>query len=163
QLAVWLLAQLILTGPTPPAISLAYAPQAALALLAVIVAGLLGLRRDLVAPVADLLRRVPARAGRWGSVVLRTLVIVLGAAAAFQVHPSDTPLTGLGVLAPAAVILAVSLVLAAAFDPIAGARGRRALRRGRLGSALAMLHLGRRRTGSRVVALLAVAVGLLAF
>jgi hypothetical protein len=163
QVAVWLFARLILTGPTPFAIRAAYLVPAGLSLLAVVVAGLLGLRRDLVAPVAELLRRVPARTARWGSVVLRTLVVVLGAAAVYQVHSGDQPLSGLGVLAPAAVILAVALVLTTVFDPMVGATGRRALRRGRIGAALALLHLGRRRTGSRVVALLGVAVGLLTF
>jgi len=163
QVAVWFFARLVLVGPTPFAISMGDLPRAGLALLAVVVAGLLGLRRDLVAPVAELLRRVPPRTARWGSAVLLTLVVVLGAAAVYQVRSSDSTVSGLGVLAPAAVILAVCLLLVTAFDPLAGATGRRALRRGRIGAALALLHLGRRRTGSRVVALIGVAVGLLTF
>ena len=163
QVGVWLFARLVLVGPTPFGLSASDLPQAGLALLAVAAAGLLGLRRDLVTPVADLLRRVPARAGHWGLVVLRTVVVVIGVAAVVQVHSADTPLAGIGVLAPAAVILSVALVLAAAFDRLAAAWGRRALRRGRIGAAMAMLHLGRRRTGSRIVALLAVSVGLLTY
>jgi putative ABC transport system permease protein len=57
----------------------------------------------------------------------------------------------------------VVLVLSAAVDRFAAWSGRRALRRGRVGAAMAMLHLGRRRTGSRIVALLGVSVGLLSY
>ena len=138
-------------------------PYAAVALAAALGAGLLALRRDLAAPALDLLRQVPARTQRWGGAVVRTMAVVLAMAAVVQLRSANGGFSGLSLIAPAMVILAVALVSAAAFDRLAGWWGRRALRRGRLGVALAALHLGRRRAGSRVLALLVVAVGLVGF
>jgi putative ABC transport system permease protein len=163
HVAVWLLARVTLTVSPAFAVTTQFVPQAALALLGVVVAGLIGLRRDLVTPVSELLRRVPSRGGRWGSVVLRTVVIVLAVAAVVQVRTGGPELAGLATLAPAIIILALGLVLALTFDPLVGRWGRRAVRRGRVGPAMAMLHLSRRRSGSRVVALLAIAVGLVGY
>jgi hypothetical protein len=106
---------------------------------------------------------VPARARRWGGGAIRAVVVALTIAAVIQLRTGNGDLTGVALLAPALVILATGLVCATAFDPVVEAWGRRAFRRGRLGTALALLHLGRRRSGSRVVALLVVAVGLVAF
>jgi putative ABC transport system permease protein len=161
--AVWLLARATLTVPTGFSLTAEVAPRAALALLATVVAGLIGLRRDLFTSAAELLRRVPASAGGWGGIVARTLAVVIAVLALIQVRASGNQPSTLSSLAPALVILAIALLLATLFDPVAAWWGRRALRRGVLGTALALLHLGRRRSGSRVVALLVVAVGLVGF
>ena len=160
---VWLLAQATLSVPTSFSVSAAFVPQAALALGAVIIAGLTGLRRDLVTPVADLLRRVPGQTSRWGAVIGNVIVIVAALAAIVEVQTTSGPLTGIAILAPAAVILALGLLVSLLFDPFAGWWGRRAIRTGRLGSAMAMLHWARRRTDTRIVALLAVATGLVGY
>jgi len=150
-------------SPTVTMVTTAALPHALVALVAALAAGLLALRGDLARPALDLLRRVPARTQRWGGTVVRTIAVVLAAAAVFQLRSATGGFSGLSLIAPAMVILAVALVSATAFDRFAQWWGRRALRRGRLGVALGALHLGRRRAGSRVLALLVVAVGLVGF
>jgi hypothetical protein len=145
--AVWLFARLTLSGRPDIPVTTQAVPHALVALVAALGAGLLALRGDLARPALDLLRRVPARTQRWGGTVLRTVVVVLALAAVFQLRSAGGGFTGLSLVAPAMVILAVALVSASVFDRLAQWWGRRALRRGRLGVALGALHLGRRRAG----------------
>ena len=160
---IWLFARATVRSPGPLSVTTDAVLPALLALAAAFAAGLVALRGDLTRPVGDLLRGVPARARGWGGGAIRAVVVALTVAAVIQLRTGNGDLTGVALLAPALVILATGLVCATAFDPVVEAWGRRALRRGRLGTALALLHLGRRRSGSRVVALLVVAVGLVAF
>jgi putative ABC transport system permease protein len=159
---VWLFARATLHVPVRFSIGTEALVPAAVGFAAAVVASLLGIRRDLTTPVADLLRRVPTPTRRWGLVVGQVLAVVLAAAAVVQVR-SSSELSGFSVLAPPLVILAVGMVGATVFDAVVERWGRRALRRGRLGLALGLLHLGRRRAGARLLALLVVVVGLVGF
>ncbi|WP_436527489.1 FtsX-like permease family protein [Actinoplanes sp. HUAS TT8] len=133
--------------------SLRYAPVAALiALLAAVAAQ----RRQLTRPVAGLLRRIPAPGtGRvpFGEAVLLALALL----AAGQLYLSKGTLTGIGLFAPAFVLLVLALLLSRALLPVIGRIAARALRRGRLGPALAGLQLTRRPGASRLFALLTAA------
>ena len=138
-------------------------PYALAALAGALVAALLGLRPELRYPVSDLLRRVPSRTRRWGSMAIEAMVVVLGVLAALQLRGADGGLTGLGVLVPGLVMAAVALVVARLVVPVAAWFARVALRRGRLGSALAAVQLARRPGSQRLLVLITVAVGLLGF
>ncbi|GID66115.1 hypothetical protein Acy02nite_39960 [Actinoplanes cyaneus] len=133
--------------------SLRYAPIAALiALLAAVAAQ----RRQLTRPVAGLLRRIPAPgSGRvpFGEAVLLVLAVLAGG----QLYLSKGSLTGIGLFAPAFVLLVLALLLSRALLPVIGRAAARALRRGRLGPALAGLQLTRRPGASRLFALLVAA------
>ncbi|MFI1994382.1 FtsX-like permease family protein [Actinoplanes sp. NPDC020271] len=137
--------------------SLRYAPVAALiALLAAVAAQ----RRQLTSPVAALLRRIPAPGtGRvpFGEAVLLVLAVLAGG----QLYLSNGSLTGIGLFAPAFVLLILALLLSRGLLPVIGRVAAGALRRGRLGPALAGLQLTRRPGASRLFALLvaAAAVG----
>ncbi|WIM94967.1 hypothetical protein ACTOB_007028 [Actinoplanes oblitus] len=133
--------------------SLRYAPIAALiALLAAVAAQ----RRQLTRPVAALLRRIPAPgAGRvpFGEAVLLVLAVLTGV----QLVLSDGSLTGIGLFAPALILLTLALLLSRALLPVLGRFAAGALRRGRLGPALAGLQVTRRPGASRLFALLVAA------
>jgi hypothetical protein len=162
HVGVWLFARATLSGPVAVSLTTDTLLPAAAAMAATVLVCLLALRRNLTAPAADLLRGVPARPARGAGVVLRVVAVVLAVAAVVQLRTAPE-LSDVSILAPAAVILAVGAIGAAAFDTVVERWGRRALRRGRMGSGLGLLHLGRRRAGARLVALLAVAIGLLGF
>jgi hypothetical protein len=138
-------------------------PYAFAALAGALLAALLGLRPELRSPVSDLLRRVPARTRQLSSMALEALVVVLGVLAALQLRGTDRGLTGLGVLVPGLIMAAVALVTARILVPASGWFARAALRRGRLGSALAAVQLARRPGSQRLLVLITVAIGLLAF
>ncbi|MEV6343828.1 hypothetical protein [Actinoplanes sp. NPDC051851] len=130
--------------------SLRYAPVAAVVALAAAVAAQ---RHLLVRPVALLLRRtgvpgrVPVSAGEAVTVLLA--VITTG-----QLVVSGGSLTGLGLLAPAFVLIALALLAARALLPVVRRIAAWALRRGRLGIALAGLQVARSPGAARVFALL---------
>jgi FtsX-like permease family protein len=126
-------------------------------------AALLAQRRELFGPVAGMLRRVPAGAGRWRSVAGEAVVVVLAVAAAVSLRGSGGQLSGVGMLVPALVIAAIALITARAVIPLAARFGRVALRRGRLGPALAALQLGRRPGAQRLFVLLVAAIAVLGF
>lgn len=160
--AVWLVARarfggggLVITGEA--------LPYAALAAGGALLAALLAQRQQLAAPVADLLRRVPARTGTWRSAAVEAVVVVLAAVAVFQLRGFEGELVGLSLLVPSLVAVAIALVAARLLMPLAGRLGARALRRGRLGAALGALHVARRPGSHRLFVLLAVAVSLLGF
>ncbi|GAA4590396.1 hypothetical protein GCM10023107_16260 [Actinoplanes octamycinicus] len=133
--------------------SLRYAPIAALiALLAAVAAQ----RRQLTRPVAGLLRRIPGPGtGRvpFGEAVLLVLTVLAGV----QLVLSDGSLAGIGLFAPALLLLTLALLLSRALLPVLGRFAAGALRRGRLGPALAGLQLTRRPGASRLFALLVAA------
>jgi len=148
------------SGPLPPAPSAGR--WALVAVAGALAAGLLAQRRELAQPTVDLLRDVPSRAGRWRAAVIEAVVLLLAVVAVVQVR-TDTSLSGVAVLAPALVVLAIGLLAARAVGPAADRAGARALRRGRIGPMLAAYALSRRPGSQRILALLVVAVALLCF
>ncbi|MFC0530039.1 hypothetical protein [Phytohabitans kaempferiae] len=161
-LAVWLVAQsrfgggeLAITGDA--------LPYAALAAGGALLAALVAQRQQLARPVAELLRRVPARTGAWRSTAIEAIVVALAVVAVFQLRGFEGELVGLSLLVPSLVAVAIALVAARLLMPLAGRLGARALRRGRLGVALGALHVARRPGSHRLFVLLAVAASLLGF
>ncbi|WP_430791589.1 FtsX-like permease family protein [Actinoplanes sp. G11-F43] len=134
--------------------SLRYAPLAAgVALLSVLVA-----QRRLTGSVAGLLRRNPATAdGRW-AIVADALAVLLAVVASAQLVLSQGSLTGVGLFAPALLMLALGLLAARVLLPLISRYAVRALHRGRLGVALAGLQLARRPGAGRLFALLVATV-----
>ncbi|MFI5936469.1 hypothetical protein [Actinoplanes sp. NPDC051494] len=133
--------------------SLRYAPFAALAAL---LAALLAQRRELFAPVAGLLRRVPGTRRR--PPVLEIAAVLLAVVTGLQLSASGDP-AGAGLFAPALIVFAVALVVARAVLPVVTRLSAAALRRGHLGPALAGLRLSRRPGAAGLCALLVGAVG----
>ena len=127
-----------------------------------VIAALLAQGRELVAPVGGLLRRI-SRSGGWRSATVEAVIVVLAVAAALSLRAGGGRLTGVGILVPTLVILAISLLAARAVIPLARVYGRRALRRGRIGGALAALQMGRRGGVNQLFVLLVAAVALLGF
>ncbi len=130
--------------------------------LGALAAALLAQRRELAQPAADLLRNIPSRTGRWRAAVGETVMVLLAVAAVVQLR-SGHDIKGVGTLAPAFVIFAIGLIAARAVGPIADGIGARALRRGRLGPALAAYAISRRPGSQRILALLVVAMALVCF
>ncbi|MFC7483225.1 FtsX-like permease family protein [Luedemannella flava] len=161
--AIWLVARTLLPVPVAVPVTLSPLPYAAVTLIGAIGAGVLALRRDLMSPALELMRRVPSRLGRTQGVLVAIVVTALAAASVAQLNANPGDLGGLGVLAPGLVVLAGGPLLSRLLDPVVGWLGRRALRRGRLASALASLHFARRGSGGRALALLVVAVGLFGY
>ncbi|MEV6928350.1 FtsX-like permease family protein, partial [Dactylosporangium sp. NPDC051485] len=117
--------------------------------------------RRLARPITELLQRVRLRAGlSWRTAVV---LAVLAAAAVLQLFSSGGRLDGIGLLAPALCMLALALTGARLLAPAARAVGRSALRRGRLGLALAALQAGRRPAAQRMLLLLIAAVAVLGY
>jgi hypothetical protein len=128
-----------------------------------LLAALAAQRRELFGPVAGLLRQVSAGSRRRASVAVEAVVVVLAVAAAASLRSSGGRLTGVGALVPALVIAAIAVVAARAVTPLFGRFGRLALRRGRIGTGLAGVQMGRRPGVSRLFVLLAAAVAVLGF
>ncbi|WIM94970.1 hypothetical protein ACTOB_007031 [Actinoplanes oblitus] len=142
-------------GVDPGWSSLRYAPLAAVAAVAAAVAAQ---HRQLLSPVSTLLRRNPARRGR-RVLITEAVVVVLAVVAGLQLALSNGSLTGLGLFAPALLILAFALVAARLLVPVLTRGAARALRRGRPGTALAGFQLSRRPGAERLFALLVATVG----
>ncbi|MFC7279283.1 hypothetical protein ACFQS1_35425 [Paractinoplanes rhizophilus] len=134
--------------------SLRYAPIAALAAGA---AAVLAQRRQLLSPVATLLRRNPTRAGP-RAVAVEAVVVLLALVSGMQLAVSGGELAGVALFAPAFGILALSLLAAWALLPAVTAYAGRALGTGRLGPALAAFQLSRRPGAQRLFALLVATV-----
>ncbi|MFV2124060.1 hypothetical protein ACFHWS_05865 [Micromonospora sp. LOL_013] len=124
------------------------------ALLAVLAAQ----RRELASPVAELLRRVPARSRLWTSLLAETVMVALTAVAVAQLRLFDSQLIGVSLLVPALIGVTVALLAARVVAPLTGRLGAVALRRGRLGPALGLLHLARQPASQRLFTLLTVTV-----
>jgi putative ABC transport system permease protein len=142
-------------GTDPGFASLRYAPLAALAALA---AAVLAQRRQLLSPVATLLRRHPVTANGPRAFAVEALVVLLAVLSAVQLAVSGGELTGVGVLAPAFVVLALALLAARALLPLVTRYASRALAAGRPGPALAAFQLSRRPGAQRLFALLVATV-----
>ncbi|WP_030438924.1 FtsX-like permease family protein [Actinoplanes subtropicus] len=135
--------------------SLRYAPIAA---LAAVTAAVLAQRRQLISPVATLLRRTGHPGDGRGAVVAEAVVVLLAVVGGVQLAVSGGTLTGIGLLAPAFVILALSLLAARALLPAVTGYATRTLRAGRLGPALAGFQLSRHPGAQRLFALLVATV-----
>jgi hypothetical protein len=134
------------------------------AVLGALIAAVAADRGGMGAGVIDLLRHVPARRRGWRADVIDLIVVVVAVAGIYQAYVTDRDpgeSTGLVLVAPALVALAVALVAARAIGPLAVRLGHRALRAGRLPVAMAATHLARRPGTHRVFALVAVSVALL--
>ncbi|MFC4064652.1 FtsX-like permease family protein [Actinoplanes subglobosus] len=141
-------------GTAPALTSLRFAPLAAAAAL---VAAVAAQRRQLISPVSRLLRRTPP-ADRRRLAAAEAVVAVLAVAAGVQYFVSDTPLIGVGLFAPALIVLALALLAARLLLPLVNRYAVRALGRGRVGVALAGLQLSRRPGAGRLFALLVASV-----
>ncbi|WP_345127302.1 FtsX-like permease family protein [Dactylosporangium darangshiense] len=119
----------------------------------------LGEAPALRAPVAALLRRVPARGTTRRRATLDVIVLAVAAAALYQARASG--LYDIGAAAPALVVLAVAVLLARLLAAGAGRLGRGALRHGRARLALGALRFSRGPGLDRIFVLMAVAVALL--
>ncbi|GAA5182309.1 hypothetical protein GCM10023322_19030 [Rugosimonospora acidiphila] len=161
--AVAVAARLLLSGAGPVTPSWQPLRWAGVALLGTLVATVLATRRPFAAPVAELLRQVPSRAGAWRGLVLEAMIYPVAVAAVIQLRTNPGRLTGVMLLAPGLVVLAVALLAARLVAPAAGWIGGRALRRGRIGPALGALRLARRPGTARLLALLVVAIAQLSF
>jgi putative ABC transport system permease protein len=142
-------------GADPGLDSLRWAP---VTIAAGVLTALLAERRQLATPVLDLLRRAPAVRGTARAVAFEVAVLLLAAAATTQLAVSGGTLTGVGTLATALVLIGAALLTARLLMRGVTAFSRRALDRGRLGPALAGLHLSRRPGGVRLLGLLMAAV-----
>lgn len=144
-------------GADPGLGSLRWAPVAA---GAAVLTALLAERRQIATPVAELLRRAPSVPSSARAVAAEVVVVVLAVVAVLQL---TTELRGVGTAAAALVLVAGSLVAARLLVPLATVLGRRALRRGRVGVALAGFQLSRRPGAVRLFALLTAAVAVIGY
>jgi len=163
HLGVWLYGRAVFGPHASVVLTTRPWPYAAVALAGAVLAAIVALRRDLAATATDLLRRVPARGARWGDLALGGVVAAAAVVALVQLRSATGDPTGLSLLAPALSLMALGLLGGAALDPVAARVGARAVHRGRVGLALGALHLGRRHTSSRLLAVVLVATALLTF
>ncbi|HTJ33571.1 MAG TPA: hypothetical protein VL738_10110 [Dactylosporangium sp.] len=150
----------VLSGRYADSLMLAAAAVTTAGALVVAVAAQL---RSAGRPVADLLRETDRRSGHWRSLTLEILVVVLAAVSVAQVQARGGTLSGVALLAPPLVMLAVGLLAARLVGPLAARIAGRALHRGWLVTALAATRLARQPIGRRLLTLLVVAIGLLGF
>jgi putative ABC transport system permease protein len=138
----------------------------ALAVVGAVVAALVAERRMLRESVSSLGRGVVGHRRNWRSSVFDALVVLVAAAAVYQVKAGSSGggLNSRGVELAAPILLALAVgVLSARLIPVAAAWiGRRALRAGRVSTGLAAMHLARRPGTTRVLGLVAVVVAVLA-
>ncbi|WP_213454223.1 FtsX-like permease family protein [Rhizomonospora bruguierae] len=144
-------------------LSAAALPWAVLAVLGAVLAIVLAQYRAITTPVSELLRSVPARSGWWRALAGEALVAALAVVAVLQVRGPSGRLAGVGLLAPGLLAVVVAMLGARLLRPLAAALGHRALRRGRLTTALGALALARRPGAPRLFILLAVAVAQVGF
>jgi putative ABC transport system permease protein len=156
------LADRALPGDPPVRMNLGSVWYALVAVGAALMVGLFAQWRATAAPVATLLRRVPLRhpARRLGATEL--VSVALAAVAGYQVR-ADGDRGGLALLTPMFVALAVGLVSARLVGLVADRAGRRALRRGALGRALAYLYLARQPGQARLLGALVILFAVLGF
>ncbi len=136
---------------------------AVLATIGSLVAGLLAVRRELSAPVTDLLRRATLQRRRAARLTVEAIVVVMAVALVADLHLLDGELVGVAVVAPAAVIVAVAVVVGRVVRPLVGLAGRWTLRRGLLGPALAALYVARRPGVVPLLVTVGVGLGLLTY
>jgi putative ABC transport system permease protein len=156
------LADRVLPGSPPVRMDVDSAWYALVAVGGALAVGLFAQWRATAAPVATLLRRVPVRhpARRIGAA--EVVAVALAVVAGYQIRASGDP-GGLAMLAPMFIALAVGLVAARMVGLVADRAGRRALRRGALGRALACLYLARQPGQARLLGVLVMLFAVLGF
>lgn len=162
HVGVGLLASLWLGSSEGTELSLASLPYAAGALVIAVGVALLGQRRAIAEPVVELLRGVPRTRGVWTTIVAEALVVALAVVAILQLR-TNQGISGLGLLVPGLVVVAVALLAARANAVVTGLAARFALRRGLVGLGLSAVQLARRPGNQRLFALLAMGAAMLAF
>ncbi|MEV0134630.1 hypothetical protein AB0H83_39990 [Dactylosporangium sp. NPDC050688] len=140
-------------------------PYAAVAVLGAFAVAVTVALRTVSAPVSALLRQVDRHTARWRGFALEGLLVVAAVVTVLQVRGRPG---GVALLAPALVMLAVAVVAGRAGPVLSGLVAGRALRRRALGpvrlaGVLAGFRLARRPVGARLLVLLTLAVGSLAF
>lgn len=110
-------------------------------------------------PVVKLLRRIPSSRRDWRSAVVDLALLALGAGAVYQARTGGS---GLGVVAPALVALAVGLLLARVLRRLADRVGAVALRAGRIRLGLTTVRLSRQRGSDRVFTVMVLSVAMVA-
>ncbi len=163
HLAVAAVARLRLGASDGTTLNLASLPYAGAALIAALAVAFLGQRRAMRESVVDLLRGVPRSRTAWRSIVVEALIGVLAVVATVQLRIAADGLSGVGLLVPGLVVVAVAVLAARAFVPISGLVARSALRSGRLAAGLSAVQLARRPGSQRLFVLLAVAAAMLGF
>jgi putative ABC transport system permease protein len=113
------------------------------------------------APVAALLRRVPSARRDWRSAAVDLAFVALAAGAVYQARTGG-PSSGLGLVAPALVALALGLLLARLLRWAADRAGGVLVRAGRLRAGLTAVQISRQPGSDRVFALITVAVAMVA-
>ncbi len=136
---------------------------AALATAGSVAAAVVALRRELAAPVGQLLRQVPPRSRRVVVAAVELFVVALGVVVVTELRSLEGELVGIMVAAPVMVILAVAMLASLAAKPLVEIAGRWSLRRGRIGPAVATLHLARRPGSVRLLVVLALVFGTFGF
>jgi hypothetical protein len=140
-------------------------PYAAVAVLGALAVAVTVALRTVSAPVSALLRQIDRHTARWRGFALEGVLVVAAVVAVVQVRGRPG---GVALLAPALVMLAGAVVAGRVVPILSGLSAARALRRRTLGrlrlaAALAGFRLARRPAGARLLVLLALAVGSLAF
>jgi hypothetical protein len=160
-----LLAARVLAGPVTGDDRAAAVTQSVGVVGAVLAGGLLVLvaveAAVLRQPVAALLRRVPSGRRDWRADIVDLGLLAVAVAGIYQARYGG-PGTGLVVLAPALVALAVALLAARLLGRLADRAGAVALRRGRLRFGLTAVQVSRQPGTDRVFALVVVAVAMFA-
>ena len=112
-------------------------------------------------PVATMLRRVPLTRHDWRSGVVDALVVLFAAGAVYQGRAAGRD-SGLGVVAPVLVALAVGVLLARLLRVAVDRAGAVAVRAGRLRAGLTAVQISRQPGADRVFALLVTAIAMVA-
>jgi putative ABC transport system permease protein len=112
----------------------------------------------------DLLRKVTRQGGAWRSATIDAMVVALAVFTVIEARNEAGPVRGgLGILAPALLILTGALLAGRLLGPAARRVGNRALLAGRLSGALAGIELSRRSAPRRAVTLAVLGAALLCF
>ncbi len=134
------------------------------ALAGSIIAALLAQFRLVAGSVSSMLRHGKPGSGLgWIARAAGVLIVLVTVAAVVRLRESGGDLSGVTALAPGLVVLGTAVLASLAVVPVARVLGRTALRRGRVATALAAYYVGRRPGAQRLLILIAIAVGLLAF
>ncbi|HTF11088.1 MAG TPA: hypothetical protein VK659_23215, partial [Asanoa sp.] len=138
--------------------------SALVAVVGALLAAALAYRPLVSGRAIDLLREVTRQGGAWRSATIDAMVVALAVFTVIEARDEAGPVRGgLGILAPALLILAGALLAARLLGPAARRVGGRALLAGRLSGALAGIELSRRSAPRRAVTLAVLGVALLCF
>ncbi|MEU4603068.1 FtsX-like permease family protein [Kribbella sp. NPDC023972] len=151
-----------LDGAAPLEVPWTVPVTAAMAALAGLAVVSLSIRAVVRKPISSLLRRIAPRR-RHRTIGLIDLTVIVVASAGLVSGLTSGGRGPLPILTPTLLALAAGLAFAHLLLPAAGLVSRHALRKGRLGLALGALQVSRRPAVTRLVAVVAVATGLVSF